>query len=404
VRRHLLFVTPPAPGHVHPTLALVERLVARGHRVSYVTSPALRPAVTAAGASAVDLNWEPETGALAGAEFSVETLVATMWGYLNAVASAMPTLLSRFERGAVDVVCSDAVVLGPLLAGVLGVPMVSLLPNFATNEHVRLAEIVPGFDPAHPALREYGGRLAALFAEYGLPAPADPTGGQGTGLTLVFLPREFQIAGDSFDDTYRFIGPSIPRYARASDWVPPRDGEPVVLVSLGTAFTNRPQFFATCVEAFRDPDWHVVMAVGEHVDPGTLGPLPASMEIASRVPQLAVLRHATVFVSHAGMGSTMESLYHQVPLVAVPQAREQVVNARRVVELGLGRCLDAAALTAEQLREAVDQVAADPAIRDNLATMKKALDAAGGANAGAEALERYLARSHEDSATGQRLS
>ena len=105
-----------------------------------------------------------------------------------------------------------------------------------------------------------------------------------------------------------------------------------------------------------------------------------------------MLSHARVFVSHAGMNSTMESLYHQVPLVAVPQTPEQTVNATRIEELGLGQQLDSDNVTAQRLRWAVEQVAADPAIRTNLTTMGERIRASGGPAAGADALEQHLAR------------
>jgi UDP:flavonoid glycosyltransferase YjiC (YdhE family) len=65
-----------------------------------------------------------------------------------------------------------------------------------------------------------------------------------------------------------------------------------------------------------------VLAVGG-VDPAALGPIPPNVEVHAHVPQLAVLRRARVFVTPAGMGSTMESLYFGVPMVAVPQMAEQ---------------------------------------------------------------------------------
>ena len=54
-----MFVTPPFPGHVFPVLPLVRELVSRGHRVSYVTSPALADQVKVAGAQVVELRSQP---------------------------------------------------------------------------------------------------------------------------------------------------------------------------------------------------------------------------------------------------------------------------------------------------------------------------------------------------------
>lgn len=385
---HVVFVAPPAPGHVYPSLPLVEQLVARGHRVSCVTSPSLAPVARQAGAVVLELDWSPDISALVEGEFTVETLVADMEGLLTATRTALPGLLAALRREPPRLICCDSVPLGPLLAGLFGAPLVAMVPTFATNAQFPPTELVPGFDPAHPALADYFARVGALFADYRVPA-ADPGNGPAAGLTLVFVPREFQIAGGSFDASYHFIGPSVPEHARRAAWTPPGPGRPL-LVSLGTAFNNRPDFFTTVIDAFAGTDWQVVMATGEHIDPAAIGPMPPNIHPATTVPQLAVLPHAAAFVSHAGMGSTMEALHYQVPVVAVPHAREQQINAARIQELGLGRHLQARLLTAAQLRGAVEQVSTDPRIRANLAGMKCSLDAAGGASAGVDAIERYL--------------
>lgn len=381
---HIVFVAPPAPGHVYPSLPLVERLAARGHRISYVTSASLGPVARRAGADVLEVDWSPDTRALADSEFTVETLVADMDGFLGATRGALPGLLAALRREPPRLVCCDSVSLGPLLAGIFGAPLVSLVPTFATNAQFPPTELVPGFDPAHPALVDHFARVSELFTEYQVRAAAP-----AAGPTLVFVPRDFQIAGDSFDATYHFIGPSVPDHARGGSWTPPGAGR-LLLVSLGTAFTNRPEFFTTVIEAFGGTDWQVVMATGEHIDPATIGRVPPNIHPATTVPQLAVLAHADAFVSHAGMGSTMEALHHQVPVVMVPHAREQRIVAARTQELGLGRHLDACPLTAAQLRRAVERVSTDPDTRANLAGMKRSLDAAGGAAAGAEVIERCL--------------
>ncbi|MBB3665216.1 MGT family glycosyltransferase [Prauserella sediminis] len=382
--RHIVFVAPPAPGHVYPTLALVEHLITRGHRVTYITSPALSPMVSATGAEVAELDWVQDTSDLADREFTAEVFVATLEEFLAASRAALPGLLDRFRSDAPDLVCADAVVLGPLLAGAFDVPLMSLVPNFASNEHFSPAHLIPGFDPAGPLFTAYGAKVARLFADYQV-----PMGGPAAGLTLVFLPRAFQIAGDTFGAGHRFIGPSLSR-ARAAAWQPPADGAPVLLVSLGTAFNNRPEFFAACVEAFRDTRWHVVMSVGQHVDLTTIGHVPTNVDIAAHVPQPTVLQHATAFITHAGMGSVMEALYHQVPILAAPQVHEQSLNADRITELGLGHRLDTSTPTPAELHGRIERLAGDAMIRANLAAMREAIQSAGGAIAGAEAIEHLL--------------
>lgn len=90
------------------------------------------------------------------------------------------------------------------------------------------------------------------------------------------------------------------------------------------------------------------------------------------------------------MNSTMEALYFSVPLVAFPLQPEQEANARRIVDLGLGRRLPAEGLSPDLIRQTVTDVGNDPGIRENLEAMGKVVRGAGGARAAADAIEDYL--------------
>ncbi|EJZ08473.1 MGT family glycosyltransferase [Mycolicibacterium vaccae ATCC 25954] len=211
----------------------------------------------------------------------------------------------------------------------------------------------------------------------------------GADAQLVFLPREFQYAGDTFGPPYVFVGPCLTDRPSDGDWEPPAD-RATVLVSLGTAYHDRPDIFRACVAAFADTPWHVVLAIGNTVDAGDLGTVPPHIEVHSAVPQLKVLPHAAAFVSHAGMGSTMESLAFGVPIVAVPQMTEQQANADRIAELGLGLRLSPAEVTAEALRAAVHEVTVSAQVAANLRDMQDRIGAAGGARAAADVIEGLL--------------
>ncbi|GAA4547835.1 macrolide family glycosyltransferase [Amycolatopsis samaneae] len=396
--KHFAFVVPPAHGHVNPTLPLVEELVARGHRVTYVTGADLMPTAAAAGATPLEMRWEfprPSQDDGKPFKFTIEAFGAMLLGFQEQAELSYPSLVAHFQRDRPDAVCFDMMgTLGPLIADKLGVPMVTLLPSMASNEHFDMRTLLT------PEGAEDDGGVGEVFAKVfeaqakfraanGLPAPTAPSplAGPSAPLNLVFVPREFQVAGDTFDDRFRFLGPSMGSRADAGGWQPPADGSPVLFVSLGTAFNDHPEFFAQCVEAFGDSPWHVVMAVGERVE---IPPVPGNFTVAAYFPQPVVLASATVFLSHTGMNSTMESLYYGVPLVSVPQMPEQALNGGRAEELGFGRRLDSEAITPELLRRTVDEVANDPVIRANVTKFGEQLRAVDGPALGADALEELL--------------
>jgi MGT family glycosyltransferase len=109
------------------------------------------------------------------------------------------------------------------------------------------------------------------------------------------------------------------------------------------------------------------------------------------VAQLDVLKHADLFISHAGMGSTMESLTCGVPMLVAPQMAEEQANADRLVELGAARMLPADGLTAETMRAAIDAALADEGIRRRARELRDEIRAAGGAAAAADSVEAALA-------------
>ncbi|WP_307868589.1 GNAT family N-acetyltransferase [Umezawaea beigongshangensis] len=69
-----------------------------------------------------------------------------------------------------------------------------------------------------------------------------------------------------------------------------------------------------------------------------------------------------------------------------------MVNADRVVELGLGERLDPGTVTAEELRAAVDRVASDPSVRTALDRVREVVRGSGGAARGADGTRRGLRR------------
>jgi MGT family glycosyltransferase len=172
-------------------------------------------------------------------------------------------------------------------------------------------------------------------------------------------------------------------------WTAP-DDRPVLLISLGSSYTNRPDFFRDCLTAFADNGWHVEMAVGRFVDPADLGPAPANFVVSHWVPQASILTRANAFITHAGMGGVMEALAQGVPLIAVPQAVDQLLTGPRIEELGLGRHIPRDEVTVDRLRAALHDVSTDDRIAANLAAIRQEILASGGVHRAADIAESQV--------------
>jgi len=94
-----------------------------------------------------------------------------------------------------------------------------------------------------------------------------------------------------------------------------------------------------------------------------VGVVPRWVQLRESVPQPAVLAHADVFFTHAGMGSCTEGLWYGVPMVAIPQAVDQPANAKRLEAVGVGRNLRADPPSPGEIRAAVLDMATDPRVR-----------------------------------------
>jgi MGT family glycosyltransferase len=55
--------------------------------------------------------------------------------------------------------------------------------------------------------------------------------------------------------------------------------------------------------------------------------LPLNVEISKFVDQKEVLKHANLFITHAGYNSVLEAIYYRVPMIAIPLVNDQFLNA-----------------------------------------------------------------------------
>jgi MGT family glycosyltransferase len=157
-------------------------------------------------------------------------------------------------------------------------------------------------------------------------------------------------------------------------------------VSFGTSYTHQPDLYRLCIKELADT-YRLVLSTGK-VDPAILGRLPAGVHAARTQPQLDVLEHASVFITHAGMGGAVESLWFGVPTVAIPQAVDQFTNAATLEEIGTGVHLPADQLNGETLRTAV-QAAEQKTERAR--KLRSEVRATGGITIAADAVERLCA-------------
>lgn len=382
--RKIVFFCIPAHGHTNPTLGVVRELISRGHEVWYYSYEPLREKIGATGAKFISCDaydheqrLTPKDAARVGKDlaFSTRILVDTTLALDDMVCRDM-------ERLKPDCIVADSMaVWGKAVALKLGIPFVSSTTTFAFNQHsakimkqspkdlVSMLFSMPRINRHIKRLRDKG---------YPVKSVLDIIRNDDNTHTIVYTSPEFQPCSDTFSDKYAFVGPSV---RPVSDDIR-KTGDKLVYISMGTVNNDMLPFYKSCISAFENKKYQVILSVGNLVSLEEFGALPEHIRVFPHVDQIAVLQKADVFVSHCGMNSVSESLYYGVPLVMLPQTPEQSGVAERVLQLGAGvkpEKTDAAAVLA-----AVEHVLADVSCRNNAAKIAEGFRRCPGAKGAAD--------------------
>ena len=139
----------------------------------------------------------------------------------------------------------------------------------------------------------------------------------------------------------------------------------VVVVSFGTTLSSHlPGFVEKIAEALGKLPYHVLWK--------QVGNLPEDMgsniKIISWFPQNDVLGHPStkVFVTHGGLNSVLESVYHAVPMVVLPFFGDQHEQASLVTRKELGISLDKKVVKSEDIARSIIEVANNKKYKENV--------------------------------------
>ena len=332
----VLFTTLGSPSHARAQLPLARAFTAAGHDVLVATTPTLAPvferddirvttcmrdltpqSVFGADPAEDERPKDPKMRLMAG------TLTRKLWDEVLPVAEEFrPQLILR-----------DGMDLGAcLIAERLGVPQLPT-PSGTTNT-TDPAELLPG--------------LNVLRAELGLPVQDDP-------LSLVPHGRiDYVPAAYSFTHhlppafAYRQTV-TVDRGAVLPQWIAelPTD-RPLVLAALGYALPMLvamqglgPDPTATLrlvIDAAARLDECTVIVATSGI-PADTADLPPHVYVTDRVPQPLLLECVDTFLTHGGFNSIREAIRTATPMAVLPQFGDQLSNADRVQQLGIGRAV-----------------------------------------------------------------
>lgn len=103
-------------------------------------------------------------------------------------------------------------------------------------------------------------------------------------------------------------------------------------------------------------------------DAGDVAIQPSNIKFVKWVPQQAVLAHPKVmaYVMQGGLQSLQEAVHHSVPVIAMPFFGDQLFNARKILDAGIGLTLNVDVMTEESIVRTITEVVQNKTYLQNI--------------------------------------
>ena len=131
------------------------------------------------------------------------------------------------------------------------------------------------------------------------------------------------------------------------------DNNGFIMVSFGSWLDQPEETVLKFIEAFASTNLTVIWRLKQ-----VLAGLPNNIKTVQWLPQNDLLGHPNIraFITHCGGSSTLETVYHTIPVIAFPLGIDQYKNAQLLKHRQFGIVLDIANFEASELIEAIHLV------------------------------------------------
>lgn len=368
----ILMINLPFSGHVNPTLPLTAELVKRGHKVDYICSEQFRDAIETTGADFIPYSSFPiKPTEREKKRLSFQAAFDTAIGLQNIY----------------DILIYEMFFYpGIKVAEILGIPCVRQFSQPAwSDESMKYMSKIFKVSALLIDVQVMGKkRIQSMRLPFR--SMKDAILHSKPDLNIVYIPEKFQNCRETFDETYHFIVPNKEPVKGKLEIPYDKMKNPVLYISLGSIISDK-NFYKKCLRIFGNKNVSVIINTGK-VNPKSLGKIPPNIYAYSYVPQVEVLRHADVFLTHCGMNSVNEAIYAGVPMVAMPFVNDQIENARQIERLKIGKRIRTFATRPKEIVNAVEEVLNNTIYKSNICKLKEEVQRASDWNALVSQIER----------------
>ena len=161
----------------------------------------------------------------------------------------------------------------------------------------------------------------------------------------------------------------------------------MVYASLGTLQNRLQHVFHVIAQACVGLDVQLVISLGGGINLESITQLPGQPIVVNYAPQLELLQKASLVITHAGLNTTLESLSHGIPMVAIPISLDQPGVAARIAWTGTGKVVPLSSLSVPRLCKAIKQVLTHEFYKTNAVQLQYAIHNAGGVTRAADIIE-----------------
>jgi len=152
-------------------------------------------------------------------------------------------------------------------------------------------------------------------------------------------------------------------------------GDPWILLSLSTTLQRQTDALPAMLDAVESLAVRVLLTLGGVIPTDSVR-APANVMVRDFLPHDLILPHMAAVVCHGGLSTITAALAAGVPLICIPQGRDQDLNAARVEACGVGRVV-APGSSAAEIATAVRAVIRDASARESAGRFAEAIAALG---------------------------